>query len=140
MPASVPPAVVLLTGAGDVPESGVLMRRELGGELRVVAPERAAGEGVDPVSPRSLDGYLAEVDAVVAGAREVGELAAASTFAGPVVLVTSNAYGAEWVRMHDRIAARYRSASHHLTGARNHNIHLAQPALVARAIREALAA
>ncbi len=125
MPASVPPAVVLLTGAGDVPESGVLVRREL------LVGHSFGGLQGDAV---------AELNSVLPGAREVGELAAASTFAGPVVLVTSNAYGAEWVRMHDRIAARYRSASHHLTGARNHNIHLAQPALVARAIREALAA
>lgn len=88
---------------------------------------------------RKLQGdAVAELNSVLPGARDVGELPASSPFAGPVVLVTSNAYGAEWVRMHDRIAARYRSASHHLTGARNHNIHLAQPALVAQAIREAL--
>lgn len=56
----------------------------------------------------------------------------------PVALLTSRAYGAEWIRMHDDIAKRYPGSEHDYTGDRHHNVHMVHPALVADATHKVL--
>jgi len=80
---------------------------------------------------------LAELRSVIPVARELGALPPRSPVDAPVVLLTSNAYGPQWVRMHDGIAARYPRARHVSTGDRRHNVHMAHPDLVADAVLEA---
>ena len=60
------PAVVLLAGAGDTVASWALVRELIDPDTRVIAVERQ-GLVERAWGPRSLDAYLAELDALVAG-------------------------------------------------------------------------
>ncbi|MFG6403863.1 alpha/beta fold hydrolase [Microbacterium sp. P04] len=60
------PVIVLLTGAGDTVRSWLPVQTLLSRQSRVLAYERAGIGASEPGPPRTLEGFLAELDAVLA--------------------------------------------------------------------------